>query len=623
MASAETLFAAFQTDNARNETDEKIVNSVVPTDVFWSLFSAGHTIIYGSRGSGKTLVSRLASYPLLSQSSDTRAHEIIEAREFIGVFVNTDLRFVGSTRSPIWTHSEFSDTHFVWKFNLNCLKSVCTTLDSLLATNFGDTPERFVVEQRLANEVAASIGLKATPRLRELPAEIAKYESAKRASISVAYLNGQEVRQFLADIHSTELLESIQRLFDTFVQLCPRYAGVKWLFFIDEAEFLTPAQLRILNSFMRTHSGGVFLKIATLPYHYSTFETNIGVSLQEGDDFGVEFLDASPIYTLNSDNARPIYDFARNVFANRIRQLQDLGRIPSDETITARLSSLDQVLGGSRLIGKKPRDADISLALARVRPHLDVATMQRAEKLSVSPGAFDDQIWRKVAGPISLREEFQQKRAGRHAMEAFSGVEIVVRCTDGVPRRMINIFQLIAREAARSLVRNRKNQFTRKRTVLSYRAQNRILISFGASRHANSLAVPHQGPAINQMILEVGRYFHQKLHSKDGLASDLIMSFDLDDRSPELMWKTVQLAIAYGHIVPNVTSSRAKLSGKRGTYRLSFAYSPYFQLYPTQGRSHSLSRILSAVEKKEFPIVSTDAIINAEQMELFLDATPS
>ncbi|GJE18251.1 ORC-CDC6 family AAA ATPase [Methylobacterium marchantiae] len=619
MVSVSSLSSAFLSDNARNETDENIVNCFIQTEVFWSLFNVGHTILYGSRGAGKTFISRMASFPLLRQSPHEYAKEIIQEKNYIGVFVNTDIRFVGSARSAMWTESEFSDLYFIWKFNLNCLKSLCVTIESVLEHRFGDTAARFACELEICSTVASMLRMKERPRLLEFPQIISAYESALREKMAAAFLSREPVERHLIGPFSIELLEPIQVLIDVFTKLCPDYCNTKWLFFIDEAEFLTVPQLKVINSFIRTHTGRISLKVATLPYHYRTFETNISTTLQEGDDYGVEILDASPIYALNSDNAKSIYEFARLLYERRVRHLQTRRLLPSDDSTSINLSSLDSVLGGSRLLAKKPRIADKNLAMEKLKDHLDSTTCVRAERLLNEAASFDDQIWRKISGPIALREEFQESRRGHRATDLYSGVELLVRCTDGVPRRMINVFHLIAREAARAggRIGGVQGQFgsRRHRSILSYRAQNRILSSFGARRHANSLSVPQRGPELNKLIERLGMYFHERLHS--GLIStDLVISFSVEDSCPEKLWDTVLHGVAYGHLFPNWLSGRPDTLSKIGTYRLSFCYAPHFYLYPTKGKAHSLTRIMHNQplnERREHTPISKG------QLDFFLD----
>lgn len=159
MSSYEGLFSAFSSDNARNETNEDIISCFIQTDVFWSLFSKSHTILYGSRGAGKTLISRMASFPLLSQSPNPLAREIISKRDYVGVIVNTDIRFVGSARSAMWGSGDFSDLHFIWKFNLNCLKSLCVTIDSIIQHEVYEPHKRYNIEIEIATRIAEMLKL--------------------------------------------------------------------------------------------------------------------------------------------------------------------------------------------------------------------------------------------------------------------------------------------------------------------------------------------------------------------------------------------------------------------------------------------------------------------------------
>lgn len=153
------------------------------------------------------------------------------------------------------------------------------------------------------------------------------------------------------------------------------------------------------------------------------------------------------------------------------------------------------------------------------------------------------------------------------------------------------------------------------RTLLPYRAQNRILESFGTRRHANSLSVPIRGPDLYNLISKLGSYFEDRLHASS-ISTDVVVSFTVDEDCPDTLWDVVRLGIAYGHIFPNWATSRPDSLTKAGTYRLSFCYAPHFHLYPIRGRAHSLKKI-SNQSSLNYSLPTQS--VTDEQMDLFAE----
>lgn len=613
---------AFLSDNARNEDDRNIVDWFIDMEVFWSLFSEKHTIIYGSRGSGKTFLSKMASFPLLRQSEMPRAKQLVGELNYVGVFVNTDVRFVGSTSSPVWINDQFRETHFVWKFNINCVKSICTVIDNLLCHCISDDVERFKYELHISKIISGYICLNDIPRLKEIDFHLSRYEYDIRSKLNKAHLRGEAKGGYLSDAFSTDILEPVLALINELEHYLPILKTTKWLLFIDEAEFLLEEQQRILNTFMRTHTNRIFLKIATLPFHYRTFDTNVNVSLQAGDDYQQEFLDSAPIYTLNKSNAADIYKFAIQLYSIRMKKfLQDQSISVSNKDY-AKLSDLGRVLYHSRILNPKRKpDAD-EFTLRKLKKHVNAATYRRSQELLANnPAAFDNSIWRKVAGQIEIREHSTTHRLGQNAIDIYSGLEIAIRCTDGIPRRMINLFQKLAREAmsgAKNRNKSAKHLASDDGAILDYKIQNRVLSSYADDRFANSLAVPRVGPELNTLINNVGQYLRAKLHD-DEISTDYIGSFFVDVKCTDVVWEVVMAGIAYGHIFPNVSSKRPLTLSRESSFRLSFAYSPKFLLYPAQGKPRALSSILPVSTEANTPAKSVKLAgrFDSEQLQLF------
>lgn len=81
----------FEVDNARNLSKDELVDTFIPTQSFWRLLSAKHTVLLGARGQGKTAIAKMLSHDHLAALARTkqepRAESAILNQEFIGTYL--------------------------------------------------------------------------------------------------------------------------------------------------------------------------------------------------------------------------------------------------------------------------------------------------------------------------------------------------------------------------------------------------------------------------------------------------------------------------------------------------------------------------------------------------------
>lgn len=595
---SQSIEQAFSQVNARTEDSDSLIENFIPPDIFWKMFNTSHHVLLGSRGSGKTTFTKMASFPYLSKLDDPNAKQLVKELRYIGVFVSTDIRFVGSLRNKVWTDERMEETYFLWKFNVTCLKALTITVDSILDHLFGDRAERFAIERAIVRELSqAFLGECLDVRLSDLDNEIACYETVKRNEINRRFLSGDVGDLIIADAFSAEIFEPIDHAIRIISKHLPQLKKTNWLMCVDEAEFLTENHQRILNSYMRANPGQIFLKMATMPFHHLTLETNLNVHLRRPDDFDYINLDSDPIYDLNAREQR-IYKFARDLYSKRVDHfLKHHPEIVPDHEVE-RLRNLDKVLGASILEANKPVPRKTKEALVLLAGHLDPRTMERARRLKSDKVRFGDQVWRKVTGLIYLREDKKQA-TGNKQMVSYSGTEIAIRCTDGVPRIMLHLFQEITREALKNIHKQglrRAPYSLRRRSVLSRKAQSRLLKSFSEKRYIYCLSVPKKGPELRSLIDRIGGFLEHSLH-RERISTDVIGSFRVDADTSEALWAIIKAGVAHGFIFPNTNDRQQPLVEKKGSFRLSFSLAPKFNLYPRRGAARKLQGMLRAVRR--------------------------
>lgn len=584
----------FAQDNARNEGINEIVGTFVPTEVFWGLFCKRHQVILGCRGSGKTAVMKMISFPYLSRYQHSRAASISTSLEYVGVHMSTDIRFVGALKNKLWRNEEQEERYFVWKFNVNCLKAILVTLPPLLDLLFGQTAKRFRVEQGICIELGKrALNVDYIQTISDLVRMLEDYEDAKRIVLSQQYRRSDEASEI--DALSIELCDPIRWCSRLLQAATTRMASANWIICIDEAEYLTPVHFRVINSFMRTHTENIFLKVATMPYHHHC-DTNLGTPISPAEDFDYVHIDWNREESVDRDGVQ-IIELANAIFKSR--------QLRSAENRTP--LSLKQVLGDSVLEGPFPLPKNINDALKIVNQHCDEETYLRAQLLSGNREKFGNEIWRKIAGLAKLRENVDAAQ-GMRSVDVYCGAEIIGRCTDGIPRRMINLFhhiaQITSQERAKRIARSRiaPNSAAARAPGLerlSPRRQTVLMKDFAERRFMQSQTVPKVGPELTQFIDGAGRYFSHKIHGEK-LSSEVVGSFRADEHTSDELWALVKAGVAYGFVFSNISATeRVRAPDRSGSFRLSYSLSPKYNLMPRRGKDRAIQAILRASRRNE------------------------
>lgn len=110
MISPETRFsAAFEVDNAKQETAAQLAKRFIWTPQYTRALTAKNHIFLGSRGSGKTALIKMLAHDHLSRSNDPRAEEIIKGRQFIGTYIKTRVDWSGILSSSLDNDPHLAD----------------------------------------------------------------------------------------------------------------------------------------------------------------------------------------------------------------------------------------------------------------------------------------------------------------------------------------------------------------------------------------------------------------------------------------------------------------------------------------------------------------------------------
>lgn len=564
----------FEIENARNLSVDEVVATFVPTRVFWRLLSSKNHIVLGARGSGKTALAKMISHNHLSRMNDPRARQIIHERAFIGIYVPTNVEWVGGLRNKPWKDEQEAEMFFQWRLNLSTCLAFLSSLRSCLNTYVLDRGNRARMENHLISQISRDWldNGQQCGNIRELTESLEDLQYRKQQQLTKIRVGGQlETGEKIVGVNfDMELFTPLRRGITLAARALDFPENCTWILCIDEAEFLELSHHRVLNSYLRSDSKNLVFKITTMPYFHHTLETNTGAALNVGHDFEYVYVDQDPVVGRQGQEESVIETFAETIFSKR-------AQVSGSRYYGL---SLHRLLGRSKLLDRKDVDwGSGSPEFELLEKYASSETRSRAARLLNTPTHFADQIGRKIIPALILRDAIQHQR-GRAELDIYSGATMIIRCSDANPRRLIRLFNALLGAVRWNAKRKR---------ILDPKAQTRIVVAFSETTLDRVQSEPELGPELFQFLSSIGRFMHDVLHNEP-LTTDQISSIEIDRGINDSQWRLVQRAVALGLLFPNVgLNSTDQMPEREGTFHLAYALAPHFRLLPRRGRARRLS----------------------------------
>ena len=141
----------FSASQARDFTESQLLKEFYPTSLFWSIFNPQHEIILGTRGSGKTIIMRMACYNILRKYALPDAVKIFNSKKFIGfhIPINIDWTISITPSTNIDDHKEY----FIFSFNCVALSSFLEVLELIIKDEFLDYTKQKENEMKITKEI--------------------------------------------------------------------------------------------------------------------------------------------------------------------------------------------------------------------------------------------------------------------------------------------------------------------------------------------------------------------------------------------------------------------------------------------------------------------------------------
>lgn len=505
------------------------------------------------------------------------ARAALEAN-LIGIYVPASAAFTGDLRNKPWQSEQEAEEYFVWRLNLQSCAALTYVIRSCI--------EQYRRREQLPVQVQVDIcrelsriwtgGRHSYTTYDGLRLALSELEVEHQAVIRRARMIGASV-QSPDDHFHTDLFLPLRHAIKVIRTFLALPDDAVWMLCLDEVEYLTVAQHRILNTQLRSASGDLVFKIATMPFAHHTLATNMEDPVREGHDFEYVYVDREPIDSRGNQGEGAFLAFAREVFGLRMSARND----------PLKSLSLRSLLGPSPLLDDKRVDSpqEIEQFMSLLRKHANVQTIARAERLRGGQ-KFKSEIVRKLHGALALRDAVVGAH-GNAKTRIYCGESLVVRCCDGNPRRLMRVVNMLIQ---------RLEFRPDGQPVLPIDAgvQNDVLENLARDTLSRTESEPPNGEVTARYLNAIGSYMRSIFTSSPRrLGTDQVSSVEITEEDGPDAQRFIKQAIQLSLMIP-AKSVPIKTPDHTctGDFHLSFLFAPLFHLLPRRNKSIRLVRAL-------------------------------
>ncbi len=510
----------FTYSQARDYPRTKVSREFVPTSKYWNRFNVSNEILVGTRGSGKTILLRSLTYSSLrllakgEYQSQYKQNRDKDGIDYIGFYVPLRLRVlreIGETGDD-----EEERRRFSFLFNCVCAGSILEEVRAILRDKQAEEVERLVVERKILNGLKVAWSLSdndSIASLGELQGRIDRvYDNIRN--------NWEPVENGRA--FDTPLLEPIISILPILEGLlCIDKDRTAWLACFDEAEYLSPNLQRVFNTVMRSESRGLAVKIATLPFHYKEFRTEVeGEFVQpDGDDFRFESID----YAWDENDFIEITDNLVRTRLLETRLFEDVSVDRSLEEFIGENTNKD-LISIYKHVFKIEDNKEITEGLIQ-----ELNDQSKGDKLK----KYSEGQIKKLKPVFLLRELYKMSREGNTKVPWLSGPFLSRRVSGGNVRRFIQICDKLFEKSRVAFLR--QNQ------------QHEAVYEFSERHVARAKSVYSEGFLLDRMILLIASYISRKMHGRTIMDVGIEFSFSDKLLANEKIIKALQMGVAYSY----------------------------------------------------------------------------
>lgn len=527
----------FHEAQAKTFGDDKLIREFFPTSTYLSLFNEQHEVLLGSRGSGKTAILRMISYSCFSQIEQPAVKKIAEQRRFYGFYIPLQLEFMAAL--PQDTPDGSGSTEF-FQFTFNCAaaKAFLTEIRTLLNSSLKKPAERLEKEALLLDRLCQMWMFGSSAQFASLE------DVADR--IDTMYFQQPPWKDRTLD----SLPVFARHLFSPILAILPQFcreldidaSASHWLACVDEAEFLKPAYLKCFNSFMRSQKRPIVLKLATMPYKYTSLETFVpGVSVEgNGNDFNFRSIDLawdSEDFRLLADHLLDKRLFRTELFSRKVNLEAFLGKIGNDDPKDYYKAEVGE------------ENATDESILQGILSELSPERRARFERVRAYPERVASDYFKKFSPVFYLRHIRRESERGNRKVGVFAGPTIIRRIADGNPRRFIQMMNDMFEKA--------------RRAKLGWKAQHEVVESFVDRECERSAGLPDYGLLLDGILKTVGQLMESRVHGKGQMVESGV-NFEVQEAllSNSIIRGALELGVAYSFLFVDSKSLTSGLTAE-------------------------------------------------------------
>ncbi len=524
-----------------------------------AVHSAGHTMVVGSRGTGKSMMLRYLEpdCQLLVQDSKSQVH--ITDIDYYSLYVTikqTDLIYpelesLEGTFADRPVNEHFLILILVWKAVSRCIDQ--GTLDFTKKNSFdSDTSKLF----RLLNKFI-DFGEQKPKTDFDLFLSLVDYLADLHAA-SLQYLD-----EILADPDSTPKFEAVLLRFSTFLlPFLEAWVGLEGMpgtrrlfIIIDDADYLNEMQTKILNTYVSTRQSSIFFKIASEIYQYKTFSTLDGRRIEVPHDFAE--INTVDIYTSNTTRG---YEARLTRIIDKRLELYNF-----DKSKTGRIANAEQFF---------PEDGKQKSEISKLKR--DIAT--GAHKVKSGASRPRDNAYR-YAIPEYIRLLGGDRKS--RSNYSYSGYNQLVNISSGIPRYFLEAAYLMY-DRMKAL---HDGEFTYiepsvQNTVVREQAERIVMDELERLKLSDTHLDGSSATAVllHNLIISLGSFFQVSLLDAEA-TERRYFSFALSQTPTPELEKVLRFGVR-NSMFTRTTIGRKEGFGRTHRYILTRRVAPYFTLDP-------------------------------------------
>lgn len=523
--------SSFQLPSAKNLTIAKTVDAFVPTRLYWEILdSDSNDIVFGTRGSGKTMLLRMMSVPHLvefaKRSQDAELALLTKKR--FGIFLPLGIDWcVALTRQ-----SQDDGLLFTEGVNLAATLAFVETL-SVVVHSVLEVP---LLEATLVARLLSQW-------FRSIPQAVSFYDLRHVLLREQALLrdrsrgDGGHVvdkdRAFLSGSLFAPVIDGVRVAND----VLGLEGDHRWLLCVDELEGLRPNQMRLVGTLLRSSTAPVVFKITTLPYTFESNETDFSEAASAVDfrDYEIKRLQYDP-------GDADFRTLASGILQKRLA--------PRGEIVPANVFGDGEF--ADRAEATDPR-------FGKVRELIS----SRANRDSA-----------RKAIPVAAIRALKRAVTGNQNSIAYSGWTTITRLSDGNPGMFVRLLNALRPED--------------RPWPIPAHEQHRTVAELGTSWLEWSQALYEDGARLRELLVSVGNNFSRGLHDRtvaDQEVREEANRFAVDLlQIPAKTAAAFKVAARHGLLVAEAQGTSLRYPTGGGVWRLSYALAPHFWLLPRRGR---------------------------------------